>query len=141
MAGRSLGCLAATAAFALLGGLHLEIAAGRSIDRLAPDGARALNGSTIAATGINRSAKRARGQVSPRTADGRTITFQHPDLPSTTVAVHIRETAGATKGRPALKERDRRAPAGKPRQTVACESVVSLLTEVAKQLEAGRCVT
>jgi hypothetical protein len=30
---------------------------------------------------------------------------------------------------------------GKRKLTVACEPVVSVLTEVAKQLEPGRCVT
>ena len=64
--------------------------------------------------------------------------FQHPELPSTTVALRLWETAGAAKGRPALKEP--RSPAEKPKRTVACEGVVSVLTEVAKHLEAGRCL-
>lgn len=136
-----MGCLAATAALVLLGGLHLEIASGRSIDRLAPSDARLQTSTALAAVGINRPAKGDRNQASPRLADGRTITFQHPDLPSTTVAVHLWETAGAAKGRLPFKEKDRKAPAGKPGQAAACETAVSALTEVAKHLKAARCVT
>ena len=138
MTRRSLSLLATTAAFALFGGLHFEIAAGRALDRLVPDDARLQTGTDIAVTGINRSAKRDRAEVSVSSAEGRTITFQHPDLPSTTVALRLWETAGAN-SRPALKAR--KPPDQKPKQAVACEGVVSGLTEVAKQLEAGRCVT
>ena len=139
MTRRSLSLLATTAALAVFGGLHLEIAAGRALDRPVPDDARLQTGTQIAATGINRSAKRDRDGVSVSSAEGRTITFQHPDLPSTTVALRLWETAGAVKNRPAPKTK--KGPDERPRQTVACESVVSGLTEVAKQLEAGRCVT
>lgn len=139
MTRRSLSLLAATAALALFGGLHLEIAAGRALDRPVPDDARLQTGTAIAVTGINRSAKRDRDQVSVSSAEGRTITFQHPDLPSTTVALRLWETAGAVKSRPALK--GKKAPDERRKQAVACEGVVSALTEVAKQLEAGRCVT
>jgi hypothetical protein len=138
MTNRSLGFLAATVAFAVFGGVHLEIASGRALDRRAPDDARLQTGATFATT-VDRSTKTDRDQINLSSAEGRTITFQHPDLPSTTVALRLWETAGAAKGRPVLK--DRKAPAGKPKQAVACEGVVSVLTEVAKQLEAGRCVT
>lgn len=139
MTGRGLGCLAATAAFALIGGLHLEIASGRSLDRLGPSDARLQTGTTIAAIDVNRAAKSDRNEVSLSASEGRTITFEHRDLPSTTVAERLWEMVGAAKGRPAA--RDRNAPGAKPRQAIACEGVVSVLTEVAKQLEAGRCVT
>jgi hypothetical protein len=139
MTRHSLSLLAATAAFALFGGLDFEIAAGRALDRFVPDDARAQTGADIAVAGINRSAKRDRDEVSVSSAAGRTITFQHPDLPSTTVALRLWETAGAAKSRPALKAR--KTPDEKPKQTVACEGVVSALTEIAKQLDAGRCIT
>jgi hypothetical protein len=139
MTSRSMGLLAGTAAFALFGGLHLEIAAGRGLERHAPDDARLMTATTIAAAGINRAAKRDRDEVSLSGTEGRTIIFQHPELPSTTVAVRLWETVGLAKGRPTLK--DKKAPRDKTRQAVACEGVVSALTEVAKQLDAGRCVT
>lgn len=140
MTRRSLGLLATTAALALFGGLHLEIAAGRALDRLPPDDARLQNSTTVAASGVNRLAKSDRDQVSPSPTEGRTITFRHPDLPSTTVALRLWETAGvAMKSRPALK--DKRPEADRPKHAIACEGMVSALTEVAKQLDAGRCVT
>lgn len=139
MTRRSLGFLATTAAFVLFGGLQLEIASGRGLEKLAPDDARLQTRTAIAAGGINRATKSDREEASLNLAEGRTITFQHPDLPSTTVAVRLWETVDVAKGRPALK--DRKAPANKSRQAVACESMVSALTEVAKQLDAGRCVT
>jgi hypothetical protein len=141
MTGRSLGFLAATAAFALFGGLHLEIASGRGLEKVAPNDARLQTGTTIAAALVNRGAKSDRGEVSLSAAEARTLTFEHPELPSTTVAVRFWETVGAAKTRPVPKDQDKKAPAGKPKQAVACESVVSALTEVAKHLEAGRCVT
>jgi len=140
MTKRSLGFLAAVAAFAAFGGLHLEIAAGRALDRLPPDDARLQTGAALAANAVDRSAKSDRGEITLSSTEGRTITFQHPDLPSTTVALRLWETAaGAAKGRPTLKEPKSRAD--KPKRAIACEGVVSVLTEVAKQLEAGRCVT
>jgi len=139
---RSLGFLAAAGAFVLFSGLHLEMATGRSLDRLTPADASLRTGTTHAAADINRGAKADRGAIFLSASEGRTITFQHPDLPSTTVAVRLWEVVGAAKGRPALKDlKDKKAPAERPRQAVACEGVVSALTEVAKQLEAGRCVT
>jgi hypothetical protein len=140
MSGRSIAFLAATGAFVLFGGLHLEMATGRGLDRLVPNDASLRTGTTNIA--INRGAKTDREAIFLSTAEGSTITFQHPDLPSTTIAVRLWEMAGAAKGRPVPKElKDKKAPAGKPKQAVACEGVVSALTEVAKQLEAGRCVT
>jgi hypothetical protein len=139
MTGHSLGFLAAASAFALFGGLHLEIASGRGLDRLTPDDARVQTRTTTAAAGVNRAAKSDRNELSPSAREGRTITFQHPDLPSTTVALRLGETVGTAKGRPAPKVKQ--APAKRPKQAVACEGAVSALTDVAKHLEAARCVT
>lgn len=136
MTGCSLVFLSATAAFAVFGGLHLEIASGRALDGTAPDGARLQTGTTIAASTINRDAKADRQEATSNAAEGRTIVFEHPDLRSTTVAVRVWESASVAKGRPAAK--DRKAPS---KQAVACEGPVSALTEIAKHLDAGRCLT
>jgi hypothetical protein len=142
MSKRSLGFIAAAAAIAAFSGLHLEIASGRSLEPLPPD-ARLQTGRTFAANNVDRSTKADRGEFAPSSAEGRTITFQHPDLASTTVALRLWETAGAAKSRPELKapSKDGKAPGDKPKRIVACEGVVSVLTEVAKQLDAGRCLT
>lgn len=134
----SLALLGATATLALFGGLHLEIASGRGLDRATPGDARLLTGTTVAGA-INREGKADRGGIALNTVEGRTVIFQHPDLQETTVALRVWESVTSAKNRPATK--DRKEPANKPRQAVACEPVVSALTEVAKQLDAGRCVT
>ncbi|MDQ8727039.1 hypothetical protein [Bradyrhizobium sp. LHD-71] len=142
---RSLGFLATAAAFAVFGGLHLEIASGQAFGHEPPNDARLQTGTTIAVNPVNELSKGDRADVALNTVEGRTIVFQHPDLPSTTVAVRLWETVGAVRSRPSPKDspalKDKKAPAVKPKQAVACESVVSALTEVAKQLDAGRCLT
>lgn len=141
MTNRSLGLLAATAALAAFSGLHLEIAAGRALEQIPPGDARLQTGRTFAATPVNRFAKADRSERTLSSADGHTITFQHPDMPATTFAVRLWETVGATKDRPELKTTPKNQKAPKSKRVIACEGTVSVLTEVAKQLDAGRCVT
>ena len=141
MTSRSLAFLSATAALAVFGGLHLQVASGRALDRLAPNDARIQTSTTVAAMDVNRDGKSDRSQVSSNAAEGRTIVFQHPELQSTTVALHLWESVSAARGRPAPKDGKPAADRQKQKPTVACEGVVSVLTEVARQLDAGRCVT
>ena len=90
------------------------------------------------ATPVNRSAKADRAPVaSDSPVATRTILLRVDSLADTSVLVRI----------PVAKEA-RNAPAspaatksGKRKVAVACEPVVSVLTEVAKHLEPGRCVT
>ncbi len=90
------------------------MATGRGLDRLLPADASLRTGTTHAAADINRGAKADREAIFLSASEGRTITFQHPDLPSTTVAVRLWEVVGAAKGRPALKDlKDKKAPADK----------------------------
>lgn len=138
MTSRSLSLLSVTAALALFGGLHLEIASGRALDGFAPSDARLRTTTTVAEVSVNRDSKGDRAEIGSNTAEGRTIVFQHPDLQSTTVAVRLWETVSADKRLPALRDAK---PAGRSKPAIACEGVVSVLTEVAKQLEVGRCVT
>lgn len=135
----SIGLLTATAAIAVFGGLHFEDAAGSNLDTLTPNDARLQISTTLAATSINRLAKADRSEVSQNAAKGRTLTFQLPELPATTVAVRIWEAAGMISAPQPVASSKRTGE--KRRQTVACEGVVSALTEVAKHLEPGRCVT
>jgi len=98
-------------------------------------------GTTVAAMDVNREGKSDRSEISSNPAEGRTIVFQHPELQSTTVALHLWESVSAARIRPASKDGKPAAERQKQKPTVACEGVVSVLTEVAKQLDAGRCVT
>ena len=87
---------------------------------------------------INRAAKadRAGSLVRPDVAT-RTISLQFSGLDATSVLVRV---PVAQASRPSSF-----APSwtksGTDKRAVACEPVVSVLTEVAKQLEPGRCVT
>lgn len=136
---RSLSLLSATAALAVFGGFHLEIASGRALDAPAPNDARLQTATRLADTDVNREAKRDRAEISSTAAEGRTIVFRHPDLQSTTVAVRLWETVSAAKKTPAAK--DLKPDTAKRKPAIACEGSVSVLTEVAKQLDVARCVT
>lgn len=92
-------------------------------------------------TVINRSAKADRaGVVAGSAAPTRTIALRLDSLADTSVLVRIpvaKPEQNARNGAPSslFKSGDRR------KATVACEPMVSVLTEVAKQLQPGRCVT
>jgi len=85
--------------------------------------------------GINRAAKADRGVVIASPRQTRTIVLQLDGLSETSVLLRV-PIAEETRARPAAPSLMR------PGKTaVACEPMVSVLTEVAKQLQPGRCVT
>jgi hypothetical protein len=91
--------------------------------------------------GINRAAKADRDAVKPAPAQTQTFALRINGMPDTSVLVRV----------PAVKDsvrdeaRNRPVPSmmksGDRKTAVACEPVVSVLTEVAKLLQPGRCVT
>jgi len=91
---------------------------------------------TVPEEGVNRAAKANRdvARVAPA-GRNRTIALRFKELADTSVLVRV----------PVAKEEARRPVApvksGKSKNAVACEPPVSVLTEVAKLLEPGRCVT
>jgi hypothetical protein len=106
-------------------------------DRLQSAFQDTANGTVGTATAINRSAKADRpASVAKSGTPSRTISLQLNGVSATTVLVRI-PTAQATRGGASapswLRSGDKRA--------VACEPVVSVLTDVAKRLQPGRCVT
>ena len=100
---------------------------------------------------INRAAKADRAAL--RAAPGRTetITIRNVGLDDTSVVVRVPVVQAPVVQPPAVQApgateevRNRPAAPAKPgasRMTVACEPPVSVLTEVAKLLQPGRCVT
>jgi hypothetical protein len=85
---------------------------------------------------INRDAKTDRADAPANTRKTRTISVPVDGLANTSILLRVsvvREEARNTNP-PALTKQ----PVGR---TLACEPVVSVLTEVAKQLQPGRCVT
>jgi hypothetical protein len=89
------------------------------------------------AAGINRTAKGDRAARAASSAETRTVLLKVESLADTSVLVRIPVQKDAKGLPPTVK------PAGdKPKKmTVACEPPVSVLTEVAKLLQPGRCVT
>jgi len=95
------------------------------------------NGTVGTATAINRSAKADRpASVARSDTPSQTISLRLNGVSATTVLVRIPVAQAARGGvsTPSwLRSGDKRA--------VACEPVVSVLTDVAKRLQPGRCVT
>jgi len=86
--------------------------------------------------GINREAKADRAGSPGNALKSRTISVSVDGLSDTSILVRV----------PLARKEARDAPAPSVskhpvQRTVACEPVVSVLTEVAKQLQPGRCVT
>jgi hypothetical protein len=86
--------------------------------------------------GVNRAAKANRDISKVATGRERTIALRFKELADTSVLVRV----------PVAKEEARNRPVApmkpaKSKNAVACEPPVSVLTEVAKLLEPGRCVT
>jgi hypothetical protein len=82
---------------------------------------------------VNRMAKSDRATSPPgRSTRTKTVSLRLNGFSDTTFLLRV-PVAGGSSSRP--------AKLGVRKPTVACEPVVSVLTEVAKQLEPGRCVT
>jgi hypothetical protein len=89
--------------------------------------------------GINRAAKTDRApRVIIPAAPMQTISVQLRGMTETSVAVRIPVMQGDHDSSPPTPLLTTSAP---KKPAVACEPVVSVLTEVAKQLQPGRCVT
>jgi len=97
--------------------------------------------SAAAEAGVNRAAKTDRDAVKAATAPTQTVALRLNGMPDTSVLVRMPAAKAAVRE----EARDRPAPSmlkpGGRKTTVACEPVVSVLTEVAKLLQPGRCVT
>jgi hypothetical protein len=94
-----------------------------------------------AAAGVNRTAKADReANIPAASGPTRTISLQVDSMTETSVLVRVpaKEARNLPPPPPANKP-DARKPTRK--MAVACEPTVSVLTEVAKLLQPGRCVT
>jgi hypothetical protein len=108
-----------------------------------------IGGSQLASTEpageINRTAKADRVTLKAAQTPTETITIRSVGLPETSVVVRIPVAQMPGASAPKVGEDVRNLPEpSKPTATkraIACEPPVSVLTEVAKLLEPGRCVT
>ncbi len=118
----------------------VQFALGRDLSRGPQDSVSApqtVTNINVTNIDINRAAKadRAAGVVG-RPVPTQTISLRLDSLSDTSVLIRI-PVAQARKGPSAPGV----TKSGERKMTVACEPVVSILTEVAKQLQPGRCVT
>jgi hypothetical protein len=87
--------------------------------------------------GVNRAAKADRvAAYVASAAPTRTISFKLDQLADTSILVRIPLTSATGGAPPSLLMKP-----GEDKTAVACEPVVSVLTEIAKRLQPGRCVT
>ena len=134
MSQMSMGVLGGLAVVLSLGAAQL--ASGRNL--AAP--ANADTASTSSA--VNRLAKSDRSDLQMPRTEGRTVAVRLESLPDTSILIRIPRSYRQEARDPGPKSNAGGAvPAKHVKRAVACEPVVSVLTEVAKQLQPGRCVT
>ena len=123
------GILGAAAISLTLGAV--QFSTGRDL----ADPARAF--STRLDNDVNRAAKANRAAAMAPAQPTQTIAFRPHGLAATSVVLRMPAARQARDGarKPLLLK------SGQPKKNVACEPMVSVLTEVAKQLEPGRCLT
>ena len=120
------GALAVTLAFGALQYASGHDFVGRQTVSLAPE------------TGVNRTAKADRVTVVPSPTPTQTIALRFDSLADTSILLRVPVVKSEARSRPTPPQVTK---SGVWKRTVACEPVVSVLTEVAKQLEPGRCIT
>ncbi len=123
---------------------HLEVASGNDLD-LDTFGMRHGSATLLApgsAPQINRESKGDRNTIAAQSKEIlRTVSIQVDQLAHTSVLIRIPVDRWGASVSPSIQKpvnRDSKTPA---RRIVACEPVVSGLTEVAKLLDSGRCIT
>jgi hypothetical protein len=120
-----LGLLAVSLTFGAV-----QLASGRDL------GGSQQASSETSETNINRAAKADRiAGVAVSAAQTRTVLLRLTGFPDTSVLLRVPLAEEARNGSSSLRK------PGDRKMAVACEPVVSVLTEVARQLEPGRCVT
>jgi hypothetical protein len=138
------GILGAVAATLALGAVHLEVATGN--DLVGPARGNGTVGIAHSPGGIslnqnvNRSAKGDR-DVAVQPSGGMTISFKVPGAEDSSVALRMPAADAADARRKSPVPAKVEKGSALERKQVACEPVVSALTEVAKQLAPGRCIT
>src|SRR5690606_17606771 len=93
-----------------------------------------------AAASVHRAVKSDLGVVPSPNARGRTVSVRLQSLPSMSIVFRLPDSGQQARDR-GTKRGLQRSPAARVKRTIACEPVVSTLTEVAKRLQPGRCVT
>lgn len=97
--------------------------------------------STAPASEVNRAAKVDRAALRAAPSQTETITIRSVGLNDTSVVVRVPVVQEEVRNRPATPAKPGSSKPGASKTAVACEPPVSVLTEVAKLLQPGRCIT
>jgi hypothetical protein len=135
-----------------LGAVHLEVSAGNDllgpaqrIDAtiMSPTRTVAIARGDVVSVNVDRTAKGDRDPAVVPAGGGVTISFKVPGSSDSSVMVRMPsgDAADALRRAPASTTSNGKGLSSAVARPVACEPVVSVLTSVAKQLAAGRCVT
>ena len=103
----------------------------------------AAEASQVNSEAVNRSAKADRAQVTASQDAGRTLSFRVHSLPDTSLLLRVAPTPVKVEKiiRSEVAAAQRAFKATAEKSAVACEPPVSVLTDIAKLLEPGRCLT
>ncbi len=136
------GVLGVATATLVMSGAHLEVASGNDLDTFGMRHGSATLLAPGSAPQINRESKGDRNTIAaPSKEILRTVSIQVDQLAHTSVLIRIPVDRLGASVSPSIQKpvtRDSKTPA---RRIVACEPLVSGLTEVAKLLDSGRCIT
>ncbi|MBB5049895.1 hypothetical protein HNR60_004680 [Rhodopseudomonas rhenobacensis] len=117
-----------------------QLASGSDLGALTRDRNQDRNQAVVSQTtgvGVNRASKSDRGGAARSVDNSRTISFQ---VVGQELSVAVRVPA-ERRGEARSLRPNQPAAAAAPKRMVACEPVVSVLTDIAKQLQPGRCLT
>lgn len=125
-AGATFGAVQLASGHDLIGGQQVTVA-------MAPESTVAMDPENA----VNRAAKTDRAAAPVPSQQSRTLALKLDKLPDTSVLIRVPVVSQEVRSRPATVGP---AQPGEARK-VACEPVVSVLTDVAKLLQPGRCIT
>jgi len=121
----------------------IQLASGSDLIASRPDLSQtslSATGQVTVTDGVNRSAKSDRGDWQRSAGQTQTIAIRPDGVTETSMLIRVpAEVRDEARNRPAAPSPAK--PGLSRRTTVACEPVVSVLTEVAKLLQPGRCIT
>jgi hypothetical protein len=125
----------------ILGATALLLSFGAAQFALGEDLTVGMQTAGIPEQGVNRTAKSDRAPiVAEPVAPTHTISIHVDRVPETSVLVRVPQHEARGSAAPAAMQ-PKASEKASDRKMVACEPVVSVLTEIAKRLQPGRCVT
>ena len=128
--------LGAVAIVATLGAVQVQLASGHDLAD------RTQAAADQPSHNVNRSGKTDRlAEIKPSAVPTRTVSMRLTELADTSVLLRVPAVIETGNAKPPAALQNQNQKQGRNKPTIACEPMVSSLTEVAKLLQPGRCVT